>query len=115
MAFGTRPFQPEDLESILDIDVAGWQPIFASNKDIVGEKLSEIIHADSNSRKREQVSGACLEDDPRQVCVADIDSEIVGFITVHMYHDRKVAETGNNSVSTAHHHNGVGTKMYEFV
>jgi N-acetylglutamate synthase-like GNAT family acetyltransferase len=61
------------------------------------------------------VTGACQEDDPRQVWVAEIDSEIVGFTTVHMYNDRKVVEIVNNAVSTAHHHKGVGTKMYEFV
>jgi len=61
------------------------------------------------------VTGACQEDDPRQVWVAEIDSEIVDFITVHMYHDRKLVEIVNNAVSTAHHHKGVSTKMYEFV
>ena len=33
-----------------------------------------------------------MEDNPKQVCVADIDSEIAGCITVHMYHDREVDE-----------------------
>jgi hypothetical protein len=33
-----------------------------------------------------------MEDDPKQVCVADIDSKIVDCITVHMYHDREVDE-----------------------
>ena len=32
-----------------------------------------------------------------------------------MYHDRKVAEIGNNAVSPSHHHKGVGAEMYEFV
>ncbi len=115
MTFRIRSYQPADLGSILDIAVAAWQPIFASSKEIVGEELFEIISPDPDASKRESVTGACHDDDPRQVWVTEIDSEIVGFVTVHMYHDRKVAEIGNNAVSTAHHHNGVGTKMYEFV
>jgi GNAT superfamily N-acetyltransferase len=115
VTFRIRSYQPADLESILDIAVAAWQPIVTSSKEIVGEELFEIISPDPDASKRERVTGACQEDDPRQVWVAEIDSEIVGFITVHMYHDRKVAEIGNNAVSTAHHHKGVGTKMYDFV
>jgi GNAT superfamily N-acetyltransferase len=32
-----------------------------------------------------------------------------------MYHDRKVAEIGNNAVSPAHQGHGVGAQMYVFV
>ena len=95
--------------------MAAWQPIFESSRDIVGDDLFELIYTDPDARKREQVSGACRDDDPRQVWVSEIDGEIVGFIIVHMYPDRNVAEIGNNAVSPSHHHKGVGTKMYEFV
>ncbi|MBT3994234.1 MAG: GNAT family N-acetyltransferase [Chloroflexi bacterium] len=115
MAFSIRSFRPTDLEPIIEITVAAWQPIFASTREIVGEELFEIVHADPNARKREQVSKACQADDPRQVWIAESDSEIVGFITVNMDHDRKVAEIGNNAVSPAHHHKGIGARMYEFV
>jgi len=31
-----RPFESEDIETILDIAVAAWQPVFESTREIVG-------------------------------------------------------------------------------
>lgn len=95
--------------------MAAWQPVFESSREIVGGDLFDLIYTDPDARKREQVSGACRADDPRQVWVAETNDEIVAFIIVHMYHDRKVAEIGNNAVSPEYQGHGVGTQMYEFV
>ena len=95
--------------------MADWQSFFESSREIVGDDLFELIYTDPDARKRKQVIRACRDDDPRQVWVAEINGEIVRFIIVYMYPDRKVAEIGNNAVSPSHHHKGVGTKMCEFV
>lgn len=62
-----RAFERADLDTILDIAVAAWQPIFASSKEIVGEELFEFIHPDPDANKRARVTGACHDEDPRQV------------------------------------------------
>ena len=58
---------------------------------------------------------ACAVDDPREVWIAEVDSEIAGFITVDMNYDEGVAEIGNNAVDPKFHGLGIGTQMYRFV
>lgn len=124
-----RSFRDSDLDTVLDIAVAAWQPIFASSKEIVGNELFELTHPDPDASKRAQVAGACRDDDPRQVWVAESDcdkelatkgegppgAKIIGFIIVHMYLEREVAEIGNNAVSPAFQGRGIGAQMYAFV
>jgi len=115
MTISIREFEAGDLDTILDIAVAAWQPVFESSREIIGDELTEIISPDPDSRKRESVRAACRDDDPTLVWVAELNSNVVGFITVEMNHDRLVAEIGNNAIAPNAQGQGIGTQMYEFV
>ena len=95
--------------------MAAWQPIFASSREIVGDDLFEIVYPDPDASKRDRVTAACCDEDPRQVWVAELEREVIGFIIIHMYPDRLIAEIGNNAVSPAFQGRGIGMRMYEFV
>jgi ribosomal protein S18 acetylase RimI-like enzyme len=115
VAVAIREYRRADLDTILDIAVAAWQPVFESSRTIVGSDLFETVHGDPDGRKRKQVTLACQADNPTLVWIAETDGDIAGFITVTMNNDSLVAEIGNNAVSPAHQHQGIGTKMYDFV
>ena len=115
MTISIREFEAGDLDTILDIAVAAWQPVFESSREIIGDELTEIISPDPDSRKRESVRAACRDDDPTLVWVAELNSNVVGFITVEMNRDRLVAEIGNNAIAPNAQGQGIGTQMYEFV
>ncbi|MBH66254.1 MAG: hypothetical protein CL784_07050 [Chloroflexi bacterium] len=100
---------------MLGIAVAAWQPIFDSAREIVGDELFEPVSPDAKSRKRNSVAKECQAEDPIEVWVAEIDSEIARFITVKMNYDEGVAEIGNNAIATKFHGRGLGTQMYRFV
>jgi len=110
-----REFESADLDVILDIAVAAWQPVFESTRDIVGDEIFDIAYPTPDDSKRAQITMASQSDDPREIWIAELDNEIVGFIVVHMYHDRRVAEIGNNAVKPGLQHRGIGATMYEFV
>ena len=109
-----RPFEPRDLDNVLDIAVAAWQPIFASMRDIVGEELFNLVQPDPDGKKRERITEASSPDDPREIWIAELDEKLAGFITIHMYPDRKVAEIGNNAVTPEFQGRGIGSEMYAF-
>ncbi len=110
-----REFRQDDLDTILDIAVAAWQPVFESSRNIIGDELFEITYPAPNARKRSSVTKACNENDPTLVWIAEQDDEIAGFITVILNHKTLVAEIGNNAVSLSNQWAGIGTQMYEFV
>jgi GNAT superfamily N-acetyltransferase len=110
-----REFESADLDTILEIAVAAWRPIFASFREIVGGEIFDLVTPDPDEKKRQQVIRACATDSETLVWVAVIENDIAGFITVDMDHESLVAEIGNNAVSPGHQHQGVGSLMYEFV
>jgi ribosomal protein S18 acetylase RimI-like enzyme len=114
MALSIREYRVSDLETILDIAVAAWQPIFASSKQIVGDELFDLTHPDPDERKRASVTRACASDDPTQVWIAEQDDTIAGFITITLDRVTLVGEIGNNAVSRAFQGRGIGTQMYRF-
>ncbi len=115
MSLNIRPFQNDDLDAILDIAVAAWQPVFASTREIVGSELYDLTYADPDVKKRARVTSACDVDDPRVVWIAELDGAIAGFTIVDLDNETLVAEIGNNAVSPEHQGSGIGTTMYSFV
>ena len=110
-----RPFQDTDLNIVLDIAVAAWEPVFRSSREILGPDLFDLVNPDPDTEKRRQVANACRSDSGTMVWVAEEDDEVVGFITAHLNPRTRVGEIGNNAVDPDHHHKGVGTLMYEYV
>ncbi len=114
MTLNMREFRDSDLEAILEIAVAAWQPVFESTKNIVGDELFNLAYPDPEGRKRRSVAKSCRKDDPAIVWIAEREGEIAGFITIMMNHETLVAEIGNNAVSPSSQGYGIGTTMYEF-
>lgn len=115
MAVSIRPFQETDLDRVLDIAVAAWQPVFSSSREMLGSELFDLANADPDEEKRRQVREACREDSGQLVWVAEVESELVGFITAKLNRHTLVGEIGNNAVDPDSHHRGTGTVMYQFV
>jgi amino-acid N-acetyltransferase len=47
--------------------------------------------------------------------VFEIDNNIVGLVALHAYVEQKKAELGSLTISPAHEHRGIGTKLALFV
>lgn len=115
MSIQLRLFQDADMDIVLDIAAAAWEPVFRSSREILGPGLFELVNPDPETEKRRQVANACRSDSGTVVWVAEQDGEVVGFITADMNPRTRVGEIGNNAVDPDHHHKGIGTIMYEYV
>lgn len=106
-----RDVRPEDVEALVQIAVAAWEPIYANRQRLLGDELYEALNPDRQEGKARQVRSAC---DPRsraQVCVAEVDGRPVGFITFHADERSRVGVIGNNAVDPACQGRGIGSRL----
>ncbi len=115
MAAQIRPLRDTDLNRVLDIAAAAWEPVYRSFRDILGPTLFDLVYPDWETEKRRQVAAQCRGDSGMLVWVAEEDGEVVGFITAHLNRDTWIGEIGNNAVDPGRQHQGIGTLMYAFV
>jgi len=110
-----RPFSDPDLDSVLDIAVAAWTPVFASFHRTLGPRIFETVFPDWQTEKVRQVQGACQDGHGATVFVVEIDDEVVAFISYYLNRETGIGEIGNNAVHPQHQGAGIATMMYKHV
>jgi ribosomal protein S18 acetylase RimI-like enzyme len=109
-----RDLAPGDVDAIVGIAVAAWEPIYRYYRQEMGEELFQILHPDWRAEKAGQVERACLPGSRAGVCIAEQDGQVVGFATYYA-NDSGVGEIGNNAVLPERQGQGIGTRMYGYV
>ncbi len=110
-----RDLELQDVDRIVEIAVAAWEPIYAYYRQTMGQELYEIVFPDWKAEKAGQVRRACQPQSSAQVCVAEVDGLVVGFITFHAREGDRVGTIGNNAVHPRWQGQGIGPAMYEHV
>ena len=110
-----RPFSDPDLDSVLEIAVAAWTPVFASFRRILGSRVFGSVFPEWQAEKKRQVEAACRGEHGANVCVVELDGKVVGLISYYLNRHTGIGEIGNNAVSPEHQGSGIGTAMYQHV
>ena len=110
-----RTANAEDLTELESIRQAAFVPIFASFRSILGEEIYELAQAAEDRAQDELLASALAPDSDWQVYVAEVDSTIVGFVSIQLNLDTQVGEIGLNAVDPEQAGQGIGTVMYNFV
>lgn len=110
-----RDLEPADVEAVVAIAVAAWEPIFAQFRAIMGDELFAAACPRWQEEKARQVRAACEPDSPTMVCVAERAGEVAGFITFRVNEQTGIGEIGNNAVRPDCQGQGLGTAMYRHV
>ena len=100
-----------DLESIRR---ASFAPVFASFRKILGDEIYALAQKREDEEQTEILSEMFSEETTWQLFVAELDSTIVGFVSIQINLETTVGEIGLNAVSPSYSGQGMGTKMYEF-
>lgn len=115
-----HPLSPADVEDVVAIAVAAWQPIFAFYRRTMGDDLFATAHPDWRQEKARQVRRACLPGSSALVAVAELlaDGEqparVVGFVTCYANSETGIGEIGNNAVHPAWQGEGIAPRLYEW-
>ena len=102
-----RAVRPEDVDTICDIAVRAWEPIFAEFRRCMGDEMFEAKHDGWREDKAAQVRNHA-ENHPDWVIVTELDGRAVGFLTFVIKEQQSFGEIGNNAVDPEYQGRGLG-------
>jgi ribosomal protein S18 acetylase RimI-like enzyme len=109
-----RPFEDEDLPSIIEFSLRAWEPIFASVREVLGDPIFFHLHPDWKVDQAEAVRSSCRSDD-LDVFVAVADGRPVGFVAVALnaFHER-MGGIDIIGVDPDYQRRGIGDRLTSF-
>lgn len=84
-----RELSEADVDAIVAFSLRAWEPIFASVRDALGEKIFLRLHPSWKESQAEAVRARCTSED-LDVYVATVDERPVGFVAIGLnaFHER---------------------------
>ena len=76
-----REFRKDDLGAIIELSLRGWEPVFASVRQVLGDTIFLRLHQDWKADQADEVRSACNNRE-RDIFVAETDGRPVGFVVV---------------------------------
>lgn len=113
-AIQIRLFEPTDAPVLEVIREAAFAPVFASFREILGEEIYRRAQAHEDAAHSELLASLLREGSGWEVHCAELEGEVVGFVSLQYNADRLVGEIGLNAVHPDHAGKGIGTAMYEY-
>jgi ribosomal protein S18 acetylase RimI-like enzyme len=102
-----RRIRPEEVETICDIAVRAWEPVFAEFRRRMGDEMFEAKHAGWRENKAQQVRWHA-QNYPQWVIVTELGGQVVGFLTYRLKEPEGFGEIGNNAVDPDFQGRGLG-------
>ena len=109
-----RDLRPGDVETIVDIAIAAWRPIYAGYRRTMGEELFATAFSNWPEKKAGQIRRACDPASGAMVGIVEWAGQIVGFVTCYANERTQIGEIGNNAVHPDAQGQGIGTQMYAY-
>jgi ribosomal protein S18 acetylase RimI-like enzyme len=115
-----RSLEPSDVEAVVEIAVAAWQPIYAVYRQIMGDELFLAAHPDWQQEKARQVRDGCAPVNHTIAAVAELSprdgqpARLVGFVTGYVRAALGIGEIGNNAVHPDWQGRGIALCLYEY-
>ena len=109
-----RPASADDLPHLNDVRQAAFAPVFALFRSILGEGIYRLVQSREDDAHGELLVSLLAPESGWKVYAAEMDSTVVGFVSIQLSRDTHVGEIGLNAVHPDHAGKGVGTTMYDF-
>jgi hypothetical protein len=75
-----QPFSNDDLESVIQLSLRAWAPIFSSFEQVLGTRIYTAIYPDWQEQQRGVVERVCTDGGGFTVYVAQAGETVVGFV-----------------------------------
>jgi ribosomal protein S18 acetylase RimI-like enzyme len=107
-----RDLEARDVEAVVEIALAAWQPINAHHREVLGDALFAATRPEWRTAKALSVRAACLPGEGRVALVAEAEGQVVAFLTFTADQQHGVGAFTNNAVTPAHQGQGIGSRLY---
>ena len=109
-----RPAIVADIPYLDEVRQAAFAPIFDSFRSILGQEIYDLAQAYEDESQGELLTSSFASNSAWQVYTAEINSTIVGFVSIQLNQEKLLGEIGLNAVHPDHAGKGIGTTMYNF-
>lgn len=107
-----RRFEERDLDSVVALALRAWAPVFLSLEQTLGEGLYGRLRPDWRAEQAQAVDAACHDPD-LTVWVAELDSDVAGFVTCRLDADSRIGEIHMIAVDPLRQRGGVGSALID--
>ncbi len=108
-----RSYTEKDLERVLEITLAAWEPVFASFLDLLGQQIFDIAFPDWREEKRQQLTSQSSGENGETILIAELDGKVVGFTVYYCNPKTTIGEISHNAVDPEYQNAGIATQMYK--
>ena len=109
-----RPVRDDDVEALVALTLAAFEPVFPSFERMLGPAIYGSIWPDWRASQRKGVETLCRDRDKHAVWVAELSGTPVGFIACDLNPPERTAEVQLIAVHPGYQNRGVGTALNLF-
>jgi len=111
MDLSIRLASGSDVETLVQLSLLAWPPIFDSFQQILGPDIYALIWPDWRAGQREAVEAICQDGGRTTVLVAELEGQVVGFLAYTLDDGAKVGEVQLLAVLPEYQNRGIGTEL----
>lgn len=100
-----------DVEAIIELSIAAWEPVFRSFEQVLGRAIYLRIYPDWQSSQRAGVEDVCRDSRRYTVLVAELGGVVAGFVAYELNPTEKSGEIQLLAVHPEHQNRGIGTEL----
>ena len=112
-----RPLRSLEIQQVVRLSLAAWEPVFASFRQVLGPHIYARLYPDWRASQAAAVEGVCnqgVSSTEVVAWVAEVDGETVGFIAYSLDLPKKKGEVWLLAVDPAFQNRGIGTALNTF-
>ncbi len=109
-----RPFFNYDLESVIQLSLRAWAPVFSSFEQVLGARIYTAIYPDWQEQQRGVVERVCTDGGGFTVYVAQVGETVVGFVAYALNGDNQTGEVELLAVHPDYQNHGIGAELNNF-
>jgi GNAT superfamily N-acetyltransferase len=112
--FEIRPYEPSDLDAIVEFSLRAWEPVFESLRRVLGDPIFARLHQPEWTALQEEAVRSSCASGERDVVVAVAEGQPVGFATValNLFHER-MGVVDMIAVDPRHQRRGIAKQLMD--
>ncbi len=111
MTLRIRPVCEDDIETLVQLGLAAWEPVFQSFEAVLGRGIYTMIWPEWRTSQRQGIEAVCRDGEHKTVGVADVDGVVAGFVAYTLDEQYQVGDVELLAVDPRYQNRGIGTVL----